>query len=91
MIGGGCSKTFVLFFISRVRSTGFRDQFLGARKRGESSAKGLHTYLIMSRPIMKETKSRLRKSKFKLARESSAKGAANDGVSRIKKNRRIPR
>ena len=58
-------KPLFCFFISRVRSTGFRDQFLDARKRGERSAKGFHTYLIMSRPIMKdETKTRLRKSKF---------------------------
>ena len=36
-----------------------------ARKVGERLAKGLHTYLIMSRPILKdETKTRLQKSKF---------------------------
>ena len=43
---GGCSKTLVLFFISRVRSTVFRDQFLGARKTRESAAKGQRKVLI---------------------------------------------
>ena len=64
LLQGGCSKTLALFFISRVRSAGFRDQFLGARKMRESAAKG-RRYLIMSRPILKdETKTRLRTSKF---------------------------
>ena len=43
---GGCSKTLVLFFISRVRSTGFWDQFLGARKTRESAAKGRRKVFI---------------------------------------------
>ena len=84
---GGCSKTLVLFFFYKPSSQhrvpgSISWRAKDARKRGKRSAKGLHTYLIMSRPIMKdENENQVAKIHVSVGARKTAKGAVSDGFS----------